>query len=83
LQAVNRLAMPPPVSAPSVPPSALPGRALVAVPEAGERTVVERPPPGLGRGARTGSSIAVFALTAAIVLVFVTYYVVRFRKRNQ
>jgi hypothetical protein len=37
----------------------------------------------LARGAKPVSAVAVLALTAAIVLVFVAYYALRFKKRRR
>jgi hypothetical protein len=58
------------------------GRLLADVPGAGERTVVERPPPGLGRGALTVPGAFVIALAAALVVVTIVYYVLRLRGRR-
>jgi hypothetical protein len=59
------------------------GLTLADAPGAGERTVVERPPPGLGRGARSVPAAAVIALTAILVVLTLTYYVLRFRRRRE
>jgi hypothetical protein len=70
------------VPEPSVPLTLPAGRALAGAPGAGERTVVERPPPGLGRGAQTAPGVAVILLAVAIVVVFLSYYALRFRRRR-
>jgi hypothetical protein len=80
LQAVNRLATTAPVSEPSIPLFVVSGRTRADVPSSGERTVVERPPPGLGRGARSVPAAAVIALTALLVAVAIAYYVIRLRR---
>jgi hypothetical protein len=68
------------VSAPELPLFLVKGRTLVDVPGTAERTVVERPPPGLGRGARSVPSAFVIALAATLVVITVIYYVLRFRR---
>jgi hypothetical protein len=50
------------------------------VPSSGERIVVERPPPGLGRGVRSVPAAAVIAFTALLVVMAAAYYVIRFRR---
>jgi hypothetical protein len=53
------------------------------VPSSGERTVIERPPPGFARGARSVPAAAVIALTALLVVIAAAYYLIRFRKRRE
>lgn len=67
----------------SVPRLVAKGLTLADAPGAGERTVVERPPPGLGRGARSVPAAAVIALTALLVLMTLAYYALRFRRRKK
>jgi hypothetical protein len=74
--------MPAPVAEPSVPLSVPSGRALADVPGAGERIVIERPPPGLGRGAHSAPAAAVIALTTLLVLIAAVYYALRLRRRR-
>jgi hypothetical protein len=69
------------VSAPELPLFLVQGRTPADAAVTGERTVVERPPPGLGRGAQKASGAAVVALAVAIVVVFALYYALRFRRR--
>jgi len=49
----------------------------------GERTLVERPPPGLARGKHQTSALVVVGLAALLVLLALGYYAFRLRKRSR
>ncbi|HEV8549331.1 MAG TPA: hypothetical protein VGQ57_09885 [Polyangiaceae bacterium] len=49
-------------------------------PPAGELGVLERPPPGFGRGVIPAPGAAVVAVASALVLVTLTYYALRLRR---
>ena len=46
----------------------------------GERGVLERPPPGFGRGVIPAPAAAIVGLTLGLVLVCVGYYALRLRR---
>jgi hypothetical protein len=54
-----------------------------AEPALGERVVVERPPPGLGRGLLPVSPLVVVLVTLGLVLLTAGYYALRLRRARR
>ena len=49
----------------------------------GDHAVLERPPPGLGRGVITAPGAAIVGLTLGLVLLCLGYYALRFRRARR
>jgi hypothetical protein len=52
-------------------------------PPSGDRGVLERPPPGLGRGVIPAPAAAIIGLTLGLVLFCLGYYALRLRRARR